>query len=390
MKSLLVLVIMSFSISSFAGNFDLSRFKERFEITKNEKGEKVIVDKSLLNDLGMDIYIKNLATYLTASDADVVEEIPNCKGFEFEKPDPKLMKDFKKAFDWMKKTNLGALLTDPKFLKFVMEVETETSKVINDPQFIVAANLENPTYFYKTAFSKFLSQKLIGLARSYFGASALLKPVTYIGDDYANFLISKKMYHQSILSYYLENMNPGELGLTETEKRRALSSIIDSKLSFGFGGGSESNKIKKNFDEYGYKKLMETDQKAEKLWSKNSELFDERIYKINSYFSEVVYQGELLIINLGDKKAKNQDLPSLAYDEKCSDFLYQHRRRYELIRVALGMSPIPYSSGLFATVKSKYQPQALSEGMFYGYLEATNQDWMMPAVLKQSMNPLLK
>ncbi len=375
---------------SFAQQYDLSHFKNRFELKVNETGEKIIVDKSLLEDLSIETYVRSLATYLTAADAEPIDVLPACKGYEYEKPDPELMKSFSKAFDWMKKSNLGAMLVDPKFLKFLNDVDLETKKVINDPQFVVVANLDNSTYFYKKAFIKYLSNKLQDLAKSYFNSTVFLKPVTYVADDYANFIVHKKMYHQNILSYYLETMKPEDLGLTEIEKKRALSSILDSRLSFGFGGYWESRKIKNNFDEHGFNKLQESDKGAEKRWSKHANIFDERIYKVNSIFSGALFGADPIIINLGSKKEKTDDKPSLAFDEKCPEFLYESRRRFEFARVALGMASIPYSGQLFSLVKSKYQPQALSEGMYYGYLESTNQYDKKEAVLKQSMNPLLK
>lgn len=391
MKHLLLFIaICSIPKISFASHYDLSHFQNRFEIKVNEANEKIIVDKTLINDLSIQTYIKNLAPYLTADNSEVVDVVPTCKGYEYEKPDPELMKSFAKAFEWMKKSNLGAMLVEPKFLEFISKVELETKKFTNDPQFVVVANLDNSSYFYKKAFLKYLNKQLNNLVKSYFNSTIYLKPVTYIASDYANFIVHKKLYHQNILSYYLETMNPADLGLTELERNRALSSIIDSKLSFGFGGYWESKKIKNNFDGHGLKRLEEADKDAEKRWSKHEKIFDSRAFKVNSAFSEVNFSGEQIAVNLADKKAKTDDKPSLAYDDKCPEFQYESRKRFEFTRVALGMSPIPYSSQLFSVVKSKYQPQAMSEGMYYGYLEATNQFLKKEAVLKQSMNPLLK
>jgi hypothetical protein len=374
---------------ALAQDYDLSHFKERFEIKLNEKGEKTIVDKTLLQDLSMDIYIKNLATYLTAEESDQPEVTPDCKGYEYEKPNPDLMKSFQKAFEWMKKTNIGALLVNEKFLKFINDVEIESDKYTKDPQFVVVANLDNPSYFYDKAFMKFLKDKVGDLAKGYFNATIFLKVVTYIGDDYSGFIARKKLYHQNILSYYLETIPAEELGLTEVEKNKALSSIIDSRLSFGFGGYWEHRKVKKDFEGYGYKKFLSDDKKAEKRWEKYSDEFDGRLSKINHNFSEVSFDGNPMVVNLGDKKERLDDQPSLAFDSECPDFLYLSRRRFELIKIALGMSPIPYSSKLFYLVKSKYQSQALNEGYYYGYLESTNQLDKKEHVLKQSMNPLL-
>lgn len=385
---LLLTVLFIFPKISLAQNYDLSHFKDRFEIKLNEKGEKVIIDKTLLEDLSINTYIKNFATYLTAQDADVPKEIPSCKGYEYEKPNPELLKSFDKAFEWMRKTNLGKLLVDENFLKFISDVGLEVNKYTSDPQFVVAANLDNSSYFYDTAFIKFLKDRLGDIAEAYFSSTIFLKVVLYIGDDYSSFIANKKAYHQNILSYYLETIPPEELGLTETEKNKALSSIIDSNLSFG-GGYWEHRKVKKDFEGYGYKKLLSLDKKSEKRLKKYAEEFDERLNKINHNFSEVSYKGSPLVIDLGTKKERFDDHPSLTFDSVCPEFLYNSRRRFELVRVALGVSPVPYSSALFYLVKSKYQSQSLSEGFYYGYLEATNQTDKKEYILKQSMNPLL-
>lgn len=386
---LLLVVVLILPRISLAQNYDLSHFKDRFEIKLNEKGEKIIVDKTLLQDLSIGTYIKNLATYFTAEDADQSEEVPNCKGYEYEKPNPELMKSFEKAFEWMKKTNLGTLLVDEKFLKFIDAVEAESNKFTKDPQFVVVANLDNSSYFFDEAFMKFLKEKIGDLAESYFETTIFLKVVTYIGDDYSDFIANKKLYHQNILSYYLETIPAEELGLTEVEKNKALSSIVDSRLSFGFGGYWEHRKVKKDFEGYGYSKLLASDKSAEKRWEQYSKEFDGRLNKINHNFSEVSFGESPIVINLGDKKERFDKHPSLTFDSQCPDFLYTSRRRFELVKVALGVSPIPYSSKLFYLVKSKYQSQALSEGFYYGYLESTNQTAKKEYILKQSMNPLL-
>ena len=70
MKYFLLLIALSFTSKISFAQADLSHFKNRFEIKINQDNEKIIVDKSLVKDLSMDNYIKNLATYLTAEDAD--------------------------------------------------------------------------------------------------------------------------------------------------------------------------------------------------------------------------------------------------------------------------------------------------------------------------------
>lgn len=389
MKLFLLIAVMAFIPQLSLASDGLSHYRERFEIQINTEGEKVIVDKSILEDLKIETYVKSLATYLSVSDTDVENEVFACKGYVYEEPDLDIGKSYAAALDWIKKTDIGKFLVDEKFLKFIKEMEGVTQQYTSDPSFATVANLDNSTYFFKKTFIKFLSNKLIDLAKSYFGATAYLKIVTYIGDDYSRFIVHKKMYHQNILAYYLENFRADQLGLTESEKRRALSSIRDSRLSFGFGGYFESNKIKKDFAEYGYKKLLEADKSGEKRWSKHAALFNDRLFKINSSFSEASFGQSAITINVGVKKDKGDDRPSYVYDDACPDFLYKNRRRYEMSRIALGMSPIPYTGKLFTLIKSKYQSQALSEGMYYAHLESTEQEAKKAVVLKQSMNPLL-
>src|SRR4051812_42472324 len=103
---------------SFADVYDLSHYKNRFEIQMNTEKEKIIIDKSILENLSIEVYIKNLATYLAVSDTDFENETFACKGFEYEKPDLELSKSYAKALEWMKKTDIGKLLVDEKFLKF--------------------------------------------------------------------------------------------------------------------------------------------------------------------------------------------------------------------------------------------------------------------------------
>lgn len=387
MSQLLLLITISFlSLTTFAA--DTTSFHKRFEIQTNQNGEKIIVDKSLLENVSMENYIRNLASYLMVTDS-TMGQIPTCKGAEYEKPDPKTMESFAKAFEWLKKMNVGKLLTEEKFLKFLNELGNLADQHTRDPDYVIMANLDNPTYFYKQEFGKFLGRQLKKLIKNQLELASYTKIITFIADDYIQHIVNKKTYHQNMLSYYLEVVPAEELGFTELEKNRARASIADSRLSFGFKGFSESKKIKRNFNRYGADQWEKYDKNSENRWEKHAEKFDARIEKIDSFFSIASYKNSPITINLSVKKDRTDDKPSFAYDDECPNFLYEVRKNYELIRVALGMSPVPYSGKLFTLFKSKYQPQAMSEGLYSAYLESTQQEEKNSNVQKQSMNPLL-
>lgn len=388
MKFLLFILLISV-IPNISLAQNLGPYQNRFEIQVNEDGERLIVDKTILENVSIETYIKNLAKYLKPDDLNMAFNIPSCKGVSYEKPDLKLMKNFEKAFDWMKQSNLGQLLEDEKFLQFLKEVEKLGKAFTDDPSYAVMANLDNPTYFYKQQFMKYVQKQIKKLVKSQIELAPYLKVISYIADDYTNMIALKKTYHQNILAYYLETAIPEDLNLSESDRARALSSIAESRLSFGFSGQYKSSKIKKNFETYGLDLLKKVDNDGEKRWNKFSTLFDLRLYKLTASFSEVSFEGNPIYINVSVKKDKLINEPSFVFDNECPDFVYQIRKNYEFIRVALGMSPIPYSSKLFTLIKAKYQPQALNEGAFVGFLESTNQDTQKKNILKQSMNPLL-
>lgn len=388
-KIFILIVLMLLPKITLATDFDLTQFHERFEIKTNEANEKIIVSKTLLDKVSIETYVRNLASFLMEAEMSAPFALPTCQGVAYEKPDPKAMESFEKAFDWLKKTNVGKLLTEEKFLKFLGELAKLSDEYTKDPDYIIMANLDNPTYFYKKQFGKFLGNQLKKLIKNQLELASYVKLITFVADDYTRHVLNKKTYHQNILAFYLESVPSDQLGLTEQEKNRALSSIADSRLSFGFSGMSKSKKIKNNFDSYGYDLWAKSSVDAEKRWNKHQGLFDSRLEKQTSVFSVVSHGQSPIVVNLGVKKDKSSDKPSYVYDKECPDFVYEMRKNYEFIRIALGMSPIPYSSRLFTVFKSKYQPQAMSEGSYAGYLEATGDAETKAVIQKQSMNPLL-
>lgn len=379
--------LLFFSSTTFA--IDLTHYHRRFELQINQAGERVIVDKTILENISLEAYIKNLADYLMEAQLNRPYDLPACKGVEYERPDPNAYRNFERAFEWLKKTNIGKLLTDEKFIKFLKDLQLLADQYTKDPDYVVMANLDNPTFFYSKQFGKFLQKQIRSLIKSQLELAPYAKVITYISDDYIRLILAKKNYHQNILRFYLEASTANELGLTELEINRALSSIEDSRLSFGFSGIRDSRKIKKDFDGYGFKRWEKSEKDAEKRWTKHEKLFDSRLDRLTSTFSLVSYSESPIIINNGNKKDRGNDRPSYTYDKECPKFVYTMRKNYELIRVVLGMSPVPYSSRLFSLFKSRYQPQAMSEAALVGYFESTGRAEEAAIIQKQSINPLL-
>lgn len=385
------LATLLLGISTAASAADLSHFHARFQITTNAQGDKIIVDRTLNQDSGLVRYVKNLATYLKPSQAEFTGVFANaqCKGIQYENPNEDIGNMVDTAIEWMQKTQIGNVLTDPKFLEMLQKINNEGNQFVKDPDYQVMANLNNPTYFYKKAAPKFFLKKLKGLAENYFtSGNPYLKVVTFVINDYAMWVGRSKVYHQNYLRYYLETQKAEDLGLTESERLKALSSIEDSKLAFNFKGLFASGKIVKDFEGYGAEKLAEADAEGEKRLEKSDKLFEGRLDKISAYYSLVSFQGSPLFLNLPTRKSLLNKQPSFAFDDECPDFQYQNRRRYELARVALSIFPIPYADKVSKLFRTKYESQSLDEGMLYAAFESEN-DANKSYILKQSVNPLL-
>lgn len=371
---------------------DLAHFHARFQVTTNAQGHKVIIDRSLNQDSGLVKYVQNLATFLkpSRSEFDVIFPEDMCKGIQYEKPNEDIGNMVETAIGWMQKTQIGNVLTDPKFIAFLQKVNSEGNQFVKDPDYQVMANLDSPKYFYKKAAPKFFLKKLKGLAEEYFtSGNPYLKVVTFVVNDYTNWVGRSKAYHQNYLRFYLETQKAEDLGLTESERLRALSSIEDSELSFGIKGIIASNKIEKDFEGYGAAKLADIDKEGEKRWSKYDKHFEERISKLSSHHSLVNFEGSPIYVNVVTKKSILDKKLSFAFDAECPLFQYQNRRRYELARVALSIFPIPYSDKLSKLFRTKYETQSVEEGFLYAHLESEN-DTNKSYILKQSVNPLLQ
>lgn len=365
---------------------DFNTFKENFELVRNDDGERIFVDKKIRENNSFSQYILNLSTYLKTEEQFNFE---SCPSYKYEKLSKDVDEKIDKIANLLKKSEIGKILASKKFISFVKKVESLTEKIVLDKKYPVMANVDNSKYFFKYAIFKTLKNKLIGIAKKSFEATVYLNLANFIIDDYIRHLKRKKTYRQNAFMYYLLSYSNEDFQLSKKSHMRAITSIYESRISPSFKGIFKSIKIRKYFTKYGTRKIRKAKKNSKGFFKEHKDLFGEVDTSVHEFFIKTTLNASPIFINLKSSQGKIRKKPSIVFDKSCSDLTEKLRRRYEVIRIAFGVIPIPFSGEIFKFIKALYSSQSIEEGFLYGYFLDNNMQEEMTILKNQSVNPFL-
>lgn len=428
---------------SSANAKNLDYFKDRFKIVTNDDGEKVIIDSKIKENLDIENYIKNLGNYFGLKKAERRAYLSyQCAAREYDKP-KKEEKLFDLPFTIAQRSDIIKRLTQFSTSDRAKSIRDEVQKRLIDNEYPVLVNLNNPKYFAKYRLKDALIKKLLDEVISLLDIGTAVRVFKLVRDSYYNHIYNKKKFSQHMLFYYLTQHSAEDLGLTESQKNRALSSFYESqlysanvslkdlikrsakinakKLKKEIKQGqvdkenlidSISEEIADDFENYG---RLEFQRVLGNIGRRNGWLRDNTDLNPGNrillpFAARVSYNsGEFIIDTLKPKyylrtnvkEADNQSvlvektMPSVVYDADCPTYNYEARRAKRSAQVALRLNPIPLRDKWAKYVNKiwyknlNYDSNVDSEAIIYARMVDHGKMEIAETILRQSMNPLL-
>ncbi len=381
---LVILLTLLFTFSSQAED-SLDAYKKRFRIIREEEGRALrIIDKSLHTRLSF----KNFSQ--TYFDWFIKESPVLSMASEFISPSAEvesveINRQLNSILETVRKYQLGVLIKSNAFKKINLFLSSEFKKV-STVGFRTVSNLENTTFFYQNKHYRKIEGATLKEVSKYFPSIKDESVVAYLVKRYIGFLKDSRTYHQSILLHYLVNFKAKDLGMSDLEVGKAVSSILEGDIKKH--NILSRRRLSKNWDSYGKKKLIEIRRDSLKIVVEFGELYDHSPYFANPYFAKTkMKRGEEVWINPYYQNKALDNTPSLSFDFSRPNFVYKKRRYYELLLFA------EVQSGKDSKIKKyfthlRFRRQMLKEGMLAGYYESKGNSSMMNKILRQSLNPL--
>ena len=252
----------------------------------------------------------------------------------------------------------------------------------------IVSNLVKPGYFYKAnvfnaAFNGALS--LAGSLTSSVGGDIAV----YFVKKYFSFLISAKKYRQTMLAHYLSHFNASSLGLSEIERSRALSSVLEADLHWY--EKSKADDAREDWDVYG---AEETKRRVRVVTSRVSRYEDEfeAVHGAKALYHMSVSNkdGVKQIYNFFDKRKFLDSRPSLSFDTQKTSRIRLKRVAYEILKLSSTAIPVPGIGYLYRKyLESATKKQIKREGALFALSEVEGDTQMMELLRKQAVNPFL-
>ncbi|OFZ48255.1 MAG: hypothetical protein A2381_08455 [Bdellovibrionales bacterium RIFOXYB1_FULL_37_110] len=398
---LLISIIFIYSVQAFGANPSLDGFHKRFKFIRNDQGTVVaITDKSLSLNFSVWTYVDALKKELLNEQ----NEMKN-KGNYFSDAKNILFEDgiFKKSNNssndnifktymmdslyGVEKLNINTIFNNSVLKEVISSYETKLKSLMMNLRLDVVAQLDDPKYFYTRNLGYQAVKFGLDLARKKLSTIPLLNAASDIIVKVEKLVRERRIYHQNMLLYYLDNFAPETLGLTKDEADRAFSSIYESRISaISYW---ESNQAQAQWLTYGTDAFYNGWRMANRTLLINQQRYGEIGERLTHAFNDVTLNDKKVIINLFDQQSMIQWYPSVAYDYTRPNFVKRRRELHRLVQVGMSFITIPafFKDTITSYIESTYAKQRLTEGSLYAFFEAHQMDEMKNRMIRQTMNP---
>ncbi len=395
-KLILILVLSALFISQAFASLDA--FNKRFTFVKDQAGNVTYVkDNTLVMDIAFSIYLDYLKEMIQSElvkmsekgfyDRTIMNTLNENGMINDEKSLKSKMDYILESLHELAKVNFNQIMSHPKFLSVISEYESKFKEYYRQVDPSIVASLDNPKHFYKRQIG--FSVVLLGLqaAQTLSSSIPMLNTATYVINEINNKMTVRLAYHQNILLHYLEQNSAADLGITESEKNRILSSIYESRIPWYIFW--ESNRAERSWERYGIDNFYGSVRQANASLRHNRHLYEQDIKRINFSFAKVIQDGEPLIINLLDQKAIFNSIPSESYYYNSPYKVVRFRTILKLSELGLSFLTIPaiVKSSVLSYIQSYYQNQQITEGALFAYFEQLEDSDELIHLKNQRMNP---
>ena len=396
-KTLLSLIALIFSHSLWAAP---SEHFQRYELIEFNGQVTHIRDKGLDARNIAAAYFQALSNgqTLLASDPEAnqqknkvlsqMQNLPGWKNWLKNQHRKKMRNRVGQALEKIDTVSLGALFQSHEFQNAFTQFEGPFQQILLEFDFAVLAYLNNPTHFFaRDAFLRAV-EEAANLAVSAAGAPAIVSHLLVRTGEMA---IEMHDFRQATLLYYLEAYSGEELGLTESERRRALSSIYE---------GNQLFRSLFTWENYGENKLLEDNQQATERFAEGDSgtytpfgLNKFRLMSANTNsgkLKNLFEPGDSGIVNGLHARSLLDSNPAPVINYASPDAVLKERIFLELLKAGLSMAP-SISTPLIdldvqSAVDSLYIEQKALEGILKGYFEDIGDEASKELILRQSVN----
>ena len=287
------------------------------------------------------------------------------------------------------------LIKDPKLVKAMQNPKLYTVMVRIEHEMNVAffefntlAMPYKPLSFYRSSFTEQFILWATDFAASQLRLNTAVNLAKYLAFRLINFGIERRTYFQNYIIHYLKKVGPEKLGMTKEEGSLILSSIYESRIEFyEFWDVLKAKADWYNFGNKYHKREISTC--AERF--KNYRDPQKKHYYYDFKFVEVNYAGATKVFNLLNRRSRLSGSPSIAYSASDPNQLLVERILFEVIKMALELSPAPgaATAPLNWFISGMYKNQITTEGALLAYLESIGDLERAEIMIRQSLNPFI-
>lgn len=383
LKKMVFILSLLISFHTLAAE-SLVAYEKRFRIIRDEEGRALrVIDRSLHTRLSFINFSQTYFDWFIKESPELsMASMFSSTGAESESIE--INRQLNLILKKVRKYKLGILIESSAFKKISLFLNSEFKKV-STVGFRTVSNLENTTFFYQNKHYRRIEGATKKEVSKFFPRILDEMVVGYLVERYIGFLRDSRTYHQSILLHYLTNFKAVDLGMTDLEVGRAISSILEADIKLH--NFISRRRLKRNWDTYGKNKLREIGSQSLNTVLRFNDQYQHSPFFANPYFARTkMKRGEEVWINPYYQNKALDNTPSLSFDFSRPNFVYKKRRYYELILFAEIQSDSSKLRKYFTHLK--FRRQMLKEGLLYGFYESKGDTAMMNKIIKQSLNPL--
>lgn len=400
MKKIVTAIVMLVSLTAYGKTTEA--FKKRFHFERKEGKVVTVRDQSISTKFSITPYVSFIKNALlneqafmqqaglvsgTAYDEHVEEILTDQYNFHRNRKLDKQIENVVRSLKEIGKLNIEKIFSNQKFKEVLSKFEINLTGALLQLDPRVIARPEDPNFFVTK--NRIYEAVKFGLriAKKNLGEIPILNTASYVILEIEKMVRTQREFHQNMFLHYLQSFTPEELGLTRTEVDHIFSSIYESKIPwYAFW---ESKAATLNWDNYGFNKFGNAIKSGTSRLLNFKSKYDKRGMRVNFAFSEVIKDGEQVIVNLIDFENMIQREPAVAFSRTNPNKI--KRRRILLQLGQLGLSFVPLSGWLKGLaedfMKSMYEQQQITEGALYGYFESNVMKEDMALLRSQYVNP---
>ncbi|MBI2519728.1 MAG: hypothetical protein HYV97_04905 [Bdellovibrio sp.] len=402
MKIIILMMALLLIQIQIAQSADVNLFNQRFSFKRNSNGVLVaVIDRSLIGmtqNLKARDFIQGTLEELIQLSQDLRAQghgsnlslvIQDFLSLNITQMSPENnQKTARALLASLDTEKLRQLIKHPEWEKVYAALDFEVGQIGDD--YAILARPDSRLYYYKRNLFSGISKSITSLIKSLLPFGAWMDIVNFLSKKFIDTLHENKKFHKNILLYYVRNFSAEELGLSELEVKKILSSLYDDEMPL-YAVWDLWDAIR-DWPSYGEVRLWKAMNKVEKGIKKYSGKFrslDERWG--DYYYLATNKKGHRLVLNFMDPVYYFTRFPSVGMylDKRWANIL--ERSLYEVVKLAVRFLPWGFVGTVVDPLLNiRYKDQIEHEGSLLAYLEGNDEEFsLIRDVVRQSINPFI-